>query len=55
MTLTVQYRVTRDEIELFRGTEDECFKYVLDHQGMSVDWAIRYEGWAIGPVLPEHQ
>lgn len=30
-------------------TEDQnaAWTYILKHQSMSVDWAMRYEGWAI--------
>lgn len=44
------HRVTRDGKELFRGSENECSMYVMDHQGQSTDWAIKYEGWAIEPI-----
>jgi hypothetical protein len=30
-----------------------AFEYILRHQGMSVDWAIRYEGWSIVTIAPD--
>lgn len=41
------YKVTRDGKELFIGTENECFAWLLNHQCQSVDWAIKYEGYKI--------
>jgi hypothetical protein len=41
------HRVTRDGIELFRSTADECFVWLHRHQGQSVDWACKHEGYAI--------
>ncbi len=32
---------------------NSAFEYVLKHQGQSVDWACRYEGWAIVTVAPD--
>lgn len=44
------FKVTRDRDEKFRGTNNECWIYIQKHQAMSVDWAMKYEGWAIVPV-----
>lgn len=47
---TPTHRVTRDYVEQYRGTEDGCWVYVLKAQSMSVDWAMKYEGWDIAPL-----
>lgn len=44
------HAVTRDRVELFRGTEKECSQYIQHHQGQSNDWAMKYGGWAIAPI-----
>jgi hypothetical protein len=44
------HRVTRDGTEMFRGTANACFVYVLRHQGESVHYATRYGDWRIEPV-----
>jgi len=41
------YKVTRDNKELFIGTENECFEWILENQSQSVSWACKYEGYAI--------
>lgn len=28
-------------------THNECFAFILHHQPMSVEWAMKYEGWSI--------
>ena len=55
MPATPCYRVTYDGYEKMVGTHDECFTYILRHQGQSVMYATTYGGWAIEPVarLPE--
>jgi len=30
-----------------------AFEYILRHQGQSVDWACRYEGWSIVTIAPD--
>lgn len=42
---------TRDGMVMFRGTENECFGYILEHQSQSVSWAIKNEGWDIEPEI----
>ena len=34
--------------------EDACHSWLLHHQGMSTDWALKYEGYSIsqGAVVP---
>lgn len=36
-------------------TENDTFKWIMDHQSMSYDWAIKYEGYSIRelPVASE--
>ncbi len=41
------YTVTKDSKPQFRGSDFECFEYILKHQPNSVDHATKYEGWAI--------
>ncbi|GJD90896.1 hypothetical protein BHAOGJBA_4440 [Methylobacterium hispanicum] len=31
----------------FVGTDDECFEFILGHQGQSVQYALAHGGWAI--------
>jgi hypothetical protein len=43
--------VTRDgEVLAALGTEDEAWMWLQRHQGQSVDWAVRYEGYRV--VVP---
>ena len=40
--------VTRDGVTLAQvGTEGEAYAWLQRHQGQSVDWAIRYEGYRV--------
>jgi len=48
-----KYKVTRDNKELFSGTDNECFEWLLNHQSMSTDWAIKHEGYKIEGVESE--
>ena len=43
------YRVYRDDEPLSERfpTYDGAFRWLLDHQSQSVDWAMRYEGYTI--------
>jgi hypothetical protein len=45
------YLVARDGITRARfNTEAEAWRYLLNVQGQSIDWACTWEGWAlIGP------
>jgi len=47
------YTVTRDSKPQFRGSDFECFEYILKHQPNSVDHATRYEGWKINKTSLE--
>jgi hypothetical protein len=42
-------QVTRDgkPVSPILANTDEAFGWLLDHQPMSTDWAIRYEGYAV--------
>jgi hypothetical protein len=44
-----KYDVVHDGLKKYRGTHDECFRYIMDSQGQSVDYAINYGGWGIEP------
>lgn len=37
------------------GTHDQCWKALMELQGMSTDWAMQYEGWAILPYENKEQ
>ena len=39
--------VIKDGKTLFEGTDNECWVYILNHQGQSVSWELRYEGYSI--------
>ena len=43
----LHYTVTKDHKPQFRGSDFDCFEYILKHQPNSVDHATRYEGWKI--------
>lgn len=49
------FKVTRDGVDRFSGTHNECWTHILKSQAHSVDHAIKYEGWKIEPleVAPE--
>ena len=38
-------------VELFKGSHNECFTFILQHQGQSVDYAMKYEGYAIELIV----
>ena len=31
-------------------SENDCFRYILDNQGQSVDWAMKHVGWSYKQV-----
>lgn len=41
------YRVLKDDEVLFRGKRDECFGFIMRHQGQSVEYATTYGGYKI--------
>jgi hypothetical protein len=45
-------RVCRDGVALTDAMpENDAFAWLLHHQGQSVDWACKYEGYSIEPVI----
>jgi hypothetical protein len=48
-------QVTRDgrPVSPLLASADEAFGWLLGHQPMSTDWAIRYEGYGVEPVPAE--
>jgi hypothetical protein len=48
-------QVTRDgrPVSPLLASADEAFGWLLGHQSMSTDWAIRYEGYGVEPVPAE--
>jgi hypothetical protein len=36
-----------------RADSNAAFEYILHHQGQSVSWAVRYEGWSIVEIAPD--
>lgn len=45
-----KFVLTLDGSEVMRGTENEIFAWLHRHHSYSVDWALKYEGYAIVPV-----
>ena len=43
----LRYTVTKDNKPQFRGSDFDCFEYILKHQTNSVDYATKHAGWAI--------
>ena len=41
------YQVNHNDEMMFRGTNNECFEYILNAQAQSVDHATEFEGWEI--------
>jgi hypothetical protein len=39
-----------DGVEVVRGTEDECVRYIHRNHSYSFDHAIKYEGFTLLPV-----
>jgi len=44
---TVKHYVSRDGKQVSPDFDNEnlAFQWLMRHQGMSVDWAVRYEGY----------
>jgi len=49
------YDLRRDGKFIFRGTANECFMKLQKIQSASADWAIKYEGYTISPVMANCQ
>ena len=47
------YTVTRDSKPQFRGSDLECFEYILKNQSFSVDYATKHGGWKINKTSLE--
>jgi hypothetical protein len=47
------WHVLRGGDEKFRGTEPECFRFIVFGQGQSVDYATKHGGWTLEPVPEE--
>ncbi len=47
------FLVLHDKKQIFKGTNNECFIFLLDYQGNSVDHACKYEGYEIVEDRPE--
>ena len=45
-----EYRGTLDGTEIHRGSESECFGFILNNTPSSVHYATRYEGYSIEPI-----
>lgn len=45
------HKVTQDNVIQFKGSENECWVYILKHQSQSVDYATTFGGWKIEPFL----
>ena len=41
--------LSRDGVEKFRGTENDCYMKLQRLQSQSAEWAIKYEGWRVRP------
>ena len=41
------YIVLKDKKVVFKGSNNECFEYVLNDQSFSVDYATKYGGYEI--------
>ena len=42
------FEVYKNRVLVKTGTNFECFKFILDNQPQSVNWAERYDGWVMG-------
>lgn len=43
----LMYQVLLDNKLLFSGTDNQCFEFILKHQGFSVDYALKHGGYQI--------
>lgn len=49
-TKSKTFYVYKDKSLLFEGSENDCFEFVLRHQGMSVSYACKYGGYEITDI-----
>jgi hypothetical protein len=47
------YVLTRDGVEVLRGTELELVRWIHANHGYSASHACEHEGYAIGPEVPD--
>ncbi len=52
-TFEEQYDLRRDGKLVFRGTANECYAKLQRSQSQSNDWAMKYEGWTINPIMED--
>jgi hypothetical protein len=50
MAAPKKFDVLHDGVVKYNGTHNECFRYVLDSQGQSFDYAVEYGGWSVEPA-----
>lgn len=47
-----QFVLTHDGLEVMRGSENQIWTWLHRNHSYSVDWALKYEGYAIIPASP---
>jgi len=47
MENTPIFEVYKNGVLVKTGTNFECYKFILDNQPQSVNWAERYGGWEL--------
>lgn len=48
---TGRYELTRDGVTVLAGSEHDCWVYLHQTHSYSVEHALRFEGYAIAPLL----
>lgn len=48
----IEYQLLRNGEEVYRGTEQECVKYIHDNHSFSLAWAERHEGYKMQAICP---
>ena len=48
-----KFILSHQGVEVFKGTENECYFKLQRSQSQSADWAIKYEGWKVEEEKPE--
>jgi hypothetical protein len=49
----MEYKYGQGPKPMTPGDHNACWRFLMDCQGMSTDWAIRYEGYTISEYIPE--
>jgi len=44
------YIMHNEKLKYLGFSHNDCFKYILDHQGQSVDYALKYGDWEINKI-----